>query len=422
MKNPDKTDGGELISSYACGINTVEAEFMLSKREYAHRTGRDVKDNDIIAYQVRQSFMPGEVTPEEANRIGFELAEKVTRGNHAFIVCTHIDRKHIHNHIVFNSTSLDCKSKYANRIGSAKDIRCFSDEICRNHGLSAIEEPKGHGKKYHRWSNTKSKTSERVLLKARIDKAVTESSDFSEVLRKMEEYGYTVIIGKDISFIRHGMKRGIRLSSLVDGYSDETLRRLVNDSYYNKQIYRVDRMIDISGVIESGKGEGYRRWAVKHNLQVMQETLAAMHEYGAEKYGELEDMIEKEKKKAEAMKSDIRRIDHRIAEIHEAKNNILSYAKTRAIYRGYVMSGYSNKYLAEHQEEISAHKKAKDYFDRHGKVSSAGLRDEYKQLMQRKKEAKDELFSLNYRIKALEVIRGNAENIIGAERKDTVRA
>ena len=161
---------------------------------------------------------------------------------------------------------------------------------------------------------------------------------------------------------------------------------------------------------------------MKHNLQVMQETLDAMHEYGAENYGELEEMIEKEKEKTEAMKSNIREIDHRIAEIRETKNNILSYAKTRDIYRGYVLSGYSKKYLAEHYVEISAHRKAKEYFDGHSKVSSAGLRDEYKQLMQRKKEAKDELFRLNYRIKAMEVIRSNAENIIGAERNDTVRA
>ena len=112
-RNSDKTESGEYIRSYACDPDTADIEFALSKREYFQLTGRR-QDSDVIAYQVRQSFRPGEITPEEANRIGYEFAERFLKGNHAFIVCTHTDKRHIHNHIYWNSTSLDCTRKFRN--------------------------------------------------------------------------------------------------------------------------------------------------------------------------------------------------------------------------------------------------------------------------------------------------------------------
>ena len=109
LENPLKTDNGEWISSYECDAKTADTEFLLSKRKYTALTGRDQGKRDVIAYHLRQSFKPGEVTPEEANRIGYELAMRFTKGKYAFIVCTHTDKAHIHSHIIWNSTALDCK-------------------------------------------------------------------------------------------------------------------------------------------------------------------------------------------------------------------------------------------------------------------------------------------------------------------------
>ena len=136
-QNPDKTDGGELITSYACTPETADEEFLLSKREYERITGRKYR-GDIIAYQVRQSFRPGEVTPEEANAIGYEFATRFTKGNHAFTVSTHIDRAHIHNHIIFNSTTLDCTRKFRNFWWSTLAVQRLSDTICLEHKLAVI--------------------------------------------------------------------------------------------------------------------------------------------------------------------------------------------------------------------------------------------------------------------------------------------
>lgn len=137
-QNPEKTEKGELVSGYECDPMTADEEFLLAKRQYLHITGRR-QQNDVIAYQIRQSFKPGEITPEEANRVGYELGMRFTKGKHAFLVATHTDRAHIHNHIVFNSTSLDCKRKFRDFHNSGLALQKVSDIICMEHGLSIIE-------------------------------------------------------------------------------------------------------------------------------------------------------------------------------------------------------------------------------------------------------------------------------------------
>ena len=134
VENPDKTDGGRLISSYQCDSRSADAEFLLSKRQYQARTGRQRGADDVIAYTIRQSFVPGEITPEEANRLGYELARRFTKGKHAFIVCTHVDKAHIHNHIIWNSTSLDHDRKFRDFLGSGKAVRRLNDTICIQNG------------------------------------------------------------------------------------------------------------------------------------------------------------------------------------------------------------------------------------------------------------------------------------------------
>mgnify|MGYP002465656554 FL=1 len=130
-KNPVKTEDGKYISSYQCDPATVDAEFLLWKSKYKATTGREQTiDKDVLCYQIRQSFLPGEITPEEANRIGYELAMRWTKGKHQFIVTTHTDTAHVHNHIYYNSTSLDFSRKYRDFLGSARALRRLSDTIC----------------------------------------------------------------------------------------------------------------------------------------------------------------------------------------------------------------------------------------------------------------------------------------------------
>ena len=127
--NPQKTDNGRLVTGFACDSRVADAEFLLAKREYISTTGRVRGADDVIAYHVRQSFKPGEITPEEANRLGVEFASRFTKGNHAFVVCTHIDKSHIHNHIIWNAVNLNCDRKFRNFWGSTRAVRRLNDTI-----------------------------------------------------------------------------------------------------------------------------------------------------------------------------------------------------------------------------------------------------------------------------------------------------
>ena len=129
VENPQKTDNGKLITGYGCDSRTADAEFLLAKRQYIAATGRVRGADDVIAYHVRQSFKPGEITPEEANRLGVEFARRFTKGNHAFVVCTHIDKAHVHNHIIWSAVNVDCDRKFRNFWGSTRAVRRLSDTI-----------------------------------------------------------------------------------------------------------------------------------------------------------------------------------------------------------------------------------------------------------------------------------------------------
>jgi len=211
-KNPEKTEGGELIIGYACNPHTADEEFIISKREYEYKTGRNNGKKNILAYHVRQSFMPGEITPQKAQQIGYELAMRFTKGKHAFIVATHTDTSHIHNAIVFNSTNLDCTGKFNNFFGSTFAIRRLSDLICAEHGLSIIENPKpSKGKNY---SGEKG-LSWQDKLRLKIDEVLPNCTTFEDLIAIMKSAGYIVNESrKHITFLAHGQKKPTRLDTL----------------------------------------------------------------------------------------------------------------------------------------------------------------------------------------------------------------
>ena len=225
--NPQKTNNFELITAHACDYQTAVSEFLLSKRRYKQLTGRE-ECNEVIAYQVRQSFRPGEVTAEEAHQIGCELAERFLKGNHAFIVCTHTDTKHIHNHIYWNSTTLDCRKKFRDFLGSGRALGRLSDLICIEHELSTIANPQRGSTKYHRWLGNKATPSHRELLRVAIDNALAQKpKSFDDFLQFLESDGYTVNHGTDISFMRSTYKYKIRMRSLGEGYSEAEIRAVI---------------------------------------------------------------------------------------------------------------------------------------------------------------------------------------------------
>ena len=226
-KNPDKTQGGELISAYECDPKTADAEFLYSKRQYQTITGREQR-HDVIAYQVRQSFKPGEITPEDANRVGYEFAERFLKGRHAFFVATHTDKKHIHNHIIWNSTTLDCKHKFRDFLGSGRAVARLSDAICTEHRLSVIADPKRGKNHYGKWLGDNAKPTHRELLCVLIDVALLQKPDsFETLLKLLRDSGCKVRRRGNTLSLRHPDKKGfVRLSS-IDGYTEDELRAVL---------------------------------------------------------------------------------------------------------------------------------------------------------------------------------------------------
>ena len=263
-QNAEKTNDGEFISSYECDPKTADEEFLLSKRQYQHTTGRQQKNN-IIAYQIRQSFKPGEITPEEANQVGYETAMRWTKGKHAFIVATHIDKAHIHNHIIYNSTSLDASRKFNNFFLSGLAVQRLSDMVCLEHGLSIIT-PKPYRERQKRTIYPKKRTQRDELCDA-IDSVLSQKPKrFEDFIQSLAAMGFEFKDGKQPAFKGKEKKRFIRLRSLGEGYSKEELQAIISGKSLRKARMAPEQkqfhlLIDIQEKMAEGKTVGYEKWA-----------------------------------------------------------------------------------------------------------------------------------------------------------------
>lgn len=378
-KNPEKTRDGELISSYMCDPETADAEFLLSKAQYKAITGREQKKaDDIVYYQIRQSFIPGETTPEEANRIGYEFAMRWTKGKYAFFVATHIDRHHIHNHIYHNSTSLDCSRKFRNFIGSSRAIRRLSDRVCIENGLSYIKNPKlrskGKFRHYGEWLGNNKPQTWQEKLKAQIDRCLSEKpADMDAFLRLMVTAGYEVkhVRGGEISFRIFGQKRFTRLrsSTLGKGYGLEDIQAIIAGRSSlpegrARSAPKVNLIIDIQARMRAGKGPAYERWAKVFNLKMMAQTLQYLQENGLLEYEQLAKKASDSTDRFHTLSEKIKTVETAMNTNKELMSATVDYAKTRNVFDGYKAVKYSRKYYAEHEADIEIYRAAQATFKR----------------------------------------------------------
>ena len=368
-KNPEKTEDGKYISSYECDPATVAAEFLLAKASYKAMTGREQKKgSDVLCYQIRQSFYPGEITPEEANRISYELAMRWTKGRHAFIVTTHTDKQHIHSHIYYNSTTLDCTRKFRNFWGSSFALRRLSDRLCLENGLSIVENPKprskGKFRNYGEWqAGQKKPLTYQDRLRAAIDTALAKKpADFPAFLSLMEQAGYEVKQRRGaISFRAPGQKRFTRLRSdtLGEGYSETDIRAALSGSHQRpgQPRQKINLAIDIQSRLQ-GKGPGYERWAKVFNLKQMAAALAYLQDNGLTDYEQLEQKATAATEHFHKLSDQIKSTEAALHTNMELKAATVQYAKTRPVFEKYKASKYSKKFLAEHEADIELYRAA----------------------------------------------------------------
>lgn len=395
--NEEKTDNGEWLSSYACDVKTVDEEFLLSKREYLRITGRQIP-GDIIAYQIRQSFKPGEITPKEANEVGYDTALRFTKGKHAFIVATHTDKDHIHNHVVFNSTNLDCDRKFRDSWFIALALQRLSDQVCLEHGLSVIKPKKN--KRQDRSITYPDKVTFRDAIREDLEMVLLEKpKDLEELFLLLRRNGYEIKQGKYPAVKGKGLKRFIRLSSLGEGYTADELKKRMHqreaipkEKMYQKETKaetKLDLLIDIQEKMKQGKGAGYTRWATVYNIKQMAQTLLFLQEKDVRDYLLLEQKASDSANHFHELSEKIKEAEKKLSEIAVLKTHIYNYAKTREVYVAYRRAGYSKKFLEEHREEITLHKAAKEAFgnlqtDKLPKIKE--LNEAYADILKQKKE------------------------------------
>lgn len=425
VKNPEKTEGGELVTAYQCNPAIADQEFLFSKRQYATITGRNQKEHDVIAYHLRQSFKPGEITPELANKIGYDLAMSLTKGKHAFIVCTHVDKMHIHSHIVFNSTALDCTGKFNNFWGSSFAVRKISDLLCWENGLSVIENPKPSRGSYGTWLGEKPPTV-REQLEQIIDASLTDCKDFNSFLAALKATGAEVKRGKHLAFKIPGGKRFIRCSSLNKDYSEAAILERISGkrNIVPKQKRAAPSLlIDIQAKLKQAHSPGFERWARTFNLKEMSKTLSFLQEHGLMAYPDLESACDTAVQKYNGLSDRTKANSARMKEIAELQKYIGTYGKTREIYVQYrrLPPKKQAEFYAEHTSEIISCEAAKRFFDSLGlkklppmqslKQEYATLLAENKKLYPEQKKAKTEMMELF-------TVKHNTMRILGVTEKD----
>ena len=425
-QNPDKTQQGELVSSYECSPLTVDEEFMISKRQYELMTGRRQK-SDVIAYQIRQSFKPGEITAEEANKVGYELVMRFTKGKYAFIVATHTDREHIHNHIIYNSTALDSTRKFRDFLLSGLAVQRLSDLICLEHQLSVIEiKPYRERQKRTLYPP---RESNRDKLCAVIDNILLNEKpvDFESFLQKLEQQGYEIKRGKHTSVKGTRQKRFIRFRTLGAGYSEDEIKAVIAGEAehrpYQKQPPKEQPfhlLVDIQAKLSEGKSEGYARWAKRYNLKEMSKTLIFLQENKIGSIEEMQERVDAATAHYHELGDSIKASEKRLAEIAVLKAHIINYAKTRPVYGAYRKTGYSKRFLEAHHTEITLHKAAKAAFDESNLKTLPKVKEldaEYSKLLTEKKAAYPDYRKAKEEMQELLRARRNVE-LFFAEEKD----
>ena len=425
-QNPDKTNKGELVSSYECSPLTVDEEFMLSKRQYELVTGRRQK-SDVIAYQIRQSFKPGEITAEEANKVGYELAMRFTKGKYAFIVATHTDREHIHNHIIYNSTALDSTRKFRDFLLSGLAVQRLSDLICLEHQLSVIEiKPYRERQKRTLYPP---KESNRDKLCSVIDGILLNEKpvDFEIFLQKLEQQGYEVKRGKHTSVKGARQKRFIRFRTLGVGYSEDEIKAVIAGEAEHRPHQKqppkeqpFHLLVDIQAKLSEGKGEGYARWAKRYNLKEMSKTLIFLQENKIGSIEEMQERVNAATAQYHELGDFIKAAEQRMAEIAVLRAHIVNYARTRPVYDAYRKAGYSKKFLEEHREQITLHKAAKAAFDEASLKKLPKVKEldaEYAALLSQKKAAYPAYRKARDEMQELKKAQKNVE-LFFAEEKD----
>ena len=419
IENPDKTDGKMLISSFGCSYETADIEF-------GYTLSQALDKGNNLAFHLIQSFAPGEVDYEKAHEIGKQLADAVTKGQHEYVVTTHIDKGHIHNHIIFCAVNFVDHHKYNSNKRSYYGIRNMSDKLCRENGLSVVVPGKGSkGKSYAEYQAEKTGTSWKGKLKIAVDALIPQVSSFEELLQRLQAAGYEIKPGKYVSCRAPGQERFTRLKTLGADYTEEAIReriagRRAKAAKAPGEQRGVSLLIDIENSIKAAQSKGYEQWAKIHNLKQAAKTMNFLTEHKIEQYADLVSRIEEMAAESGQAADALKNAEKRLADMAGLIKNVSTYQKTKPVYAAYRKAKDKDKYRAAHESDIILHEAAAKTIKAAGisKLPSiTALQVEYAALQKQKEALYADYGKLKKQVKEYDVIKQNIDSILKVERQ-----
>ena len=419
IENPDKTDGKMLISSFGCSYETADIEF-------GYTLSQALDKGNNLAFHLIQSFAPGEVDYEKAHEIGKQLADAVTKGQHEYVVTTHIDKGHIHNHIIFCAVNFVDHHKYNSNKRSYYGIRNMSDKLCRENGLSVVVPGKGSkGKSYAEYQAEKTGTSWKGKLKIAVDALIPQVSSFEELLQRLQAAGYEIKPGKYVSCRAPGQERFTRLKTLGADYTEEAIReriagRRAKAAKAPGEQRGVSLLIDIENSIKAAQSKGYEQWAKIHNLKQAAKTMNFLTEHKIEQYADLVSRIEEMAAESGQAADALKNAEKRLAEMAVLIKNVSTYHKTKPVYDAYRKARNREKYRAGQEQAIILHEAAVRSLKAAGIAklpNLAALQSEYEALQAQKEALYADYGKLKKKVREYDIIKQNIDSILQADRQ-----
>jgi len=458
IQNPAKTDGKMLVSSFGCSYETADIEF-------EHTLSQALEKGNNLAHHLIQSFEPGESTPEQAHEIGKRLADEITKGRHEYVLTTHIDRGHIHNHLLFCAASFVDYKKYVSNKKSYYEIRNYSDKLCKEYGLSIVKPGQDKGKHYaeyaadlHGGGSWKSK------LKAAIDTTIPQSKDFEDFLKRLEAADYEVKRGKYISVRAPGQERFTRTKTLGADYTEDAITKRIAGEYTltmpdekavdftadapdeqganidifvvdtpadaktDKPVYvrpapAVNLIIDIENCVKAQQSAGFARWQKIQNLKEAAKTVNFLTENNLLQYSSLENKTAEVAAAFDTAADSLKAAEKRLADMAALMKHIAAYQQTKPVYDGLKTAKDKPTYRREHESAIILHEAAAKALKAHagdgGKLPNlAALQAEYSRLTEKKNALRTEYGNLKRQAREYGIVKKNVDSILnpGAER------
>ena len=419
IQNPDKTDGKMLVSSFGCCYETADIEFGFTLSQALDR-------GNNLAHHLIQSFEPGEVDYEKAHEIGKQLADAVTKGQHEYVLTTHIDKGHVHNHIIFCAVNFVDHHKYNSNKRSYYGIRNMSDKLCRENGLSVVVPGKGSkGKSYAEYQAEKTGTSWKGKLKTTVDALIPQVSSFEELLTRLQAAGYEIKPGKYVSCRAPGQERFTRLKTLGADYTEEAVReriagRRTKVAKAPREQRGVSLLIDIENSIKAAQSKGYEQWAKIHNLKQAAKTMNFLTEHKIEQYADLVSRIEEMAAESGQAADALKNAEKRLAEMAVLIKNVSTYQKTKPVYDAYRKARNREKYRAGQEQAIILHEAAVRSLKAAGIAklpNLAALQSEYEALQAQKEALYADYGKLKKKVREYDIIKQNIDSILQADRQ-----